>query len=88
MDLAVDADLAEAPRNQLRHLAAEIDDEGAIVLAGVGVECHGERLDESGRPVTGGLPTPDHFRVGGNPERTQHWVPAFAGKIGVWGGLT
>ncbi len=34
-DLAVDADLADAPRDQLRVLAAEIDDENAFGVAGI-----------------------------------------------------
>ena len=31
-DLGIDALLAHAPRDQLRHLAAEIDDEDLVVL--------------------------------------------------------
>ena len=31
-DLGIDAGLAHAPRDQLRHLAAEIDDQHAVVL--------------------------------------------------------
>ena len=34
-DLAIDAGLAHAPRDQLRHLAAEIDDQQLVVLGGV-----------------------------------------------------
>ena len=33
MDLAIDARLAQAPRDQLRHLAAEIDDQDLLVVA-------------------------------------------------------
>jgi hypothetical protein len=32
MDLAVDAQLAQAPRDQLRDLAAEVDDQKAVML--------------------------------------------------------
>ncbi len=35
-DLGIDAGLAHAPRDQLRHLAAEIDDQDFIVLGGLG----------------------------------------------------
>jgi hypothetical protein len=31
MDFAIDVQLAQATRNQLRHLAAEVDDEKAVV---------------------------------------------------------
>ena len=34
-DLAVDADLAHAARDQLRVLAAEVDDENALGVAGI-----------------------------------------------------
>jgi len=44
-DLAVDADLADAPRDQLRHLAAEIDDQDGIGRVGV---CFGFR---HGQPI-------------------------------------
>ena len=40
-DLAVDADLAHAPRDQLRVLAAEVDDENALGVAGVLALCTG-----------------------------------------------
>ena len=36
MDLAVDMQLAQAARDQLRHLAAEVDDEQTLVMAGGG----------------------------------------------------
>jgi hypothetical protein len=32
MDLAIDAQFAQAARDQLRHLAAEIDDKKAVVV--------------------------------------------------------
>ena len=35
-DLGIDARLTHPPRDQLRHLAAEIDDEDFIVLGGLG----------------------------------------------------
>uniref|UniRef100_A0A0N4ZGT3 NAD-specific glutamate dehydrogenase n=1 Tax=Parastrongyloides trichosuri TaxID=131310 RepID=A0A0N4ZGT3_PARTI len=38
MDLAIDAGLAQAARDQLRHLAAEIDDEHLLVLGRLGHE--------------------------------------------------
>ena len=41
MDLAIDAGLAHAARDQLRHLAAEIDDEDGVGMCGV---LHGGRL--------------------------------------------
>ena len=40
-DLAVDADLAHAPRDQLRVLAAEVDDENALGVAGILALCAG-----------------------------------------------
>ena len=47
MDLAIDAALAHAPRDQLRHLAAEIEDEDAVG--------HGSSVIVSGIIVTGGM---------------------------------
>src|SRR5690606_15499954 len=44
MDFTIDAGLANAARNQLRHLAAEIDDEDAV---GMGCLGHGEPLEKS-----------------------------------------
>src|SRR5690606_18769451 len=44
MDLTIDAGLANAARNQLRHLAAEIDNEDAV---GMGCLGHGEPLEKS-----------------------------------------
>jgi hypothetical protein len=49
VDLAVDAGFAHAPRDELGHLAAEVDDED-----GVGKRCalgHCERIDESDRTI-------------------------------------
>jgi hypothetical protein len=36
-DLAIDARLADAPRDQLRHLRSEIDDQNLVVMQGNGV---------------------------------------------------
>ncbi len=44
MDFAIDAGFAHAARNQLRHLAAEIDDENAVGMSYLG---HGEPLEKS-----------------------------------------
>ncbi|MNU62375.1 hypothetical protein D3C71_516010 [compost metagenome] len=41
MDFAIDTRFADAARNQLRHLAAEIDDEDAVGMSYLG---HGEPL--------------------------------------------
>ena len=41
MDFAIDVQLAQAPRDQLRHLAAEIDDQKAVVMLGYHARCLG-----------------------------------------------
>ena len=59
MDFAIDARFAKAAGDELRYLAPEIDDESAVMEGGVGVECHGEALDESGAFVTPPKPPPE-----------------------------
>jgi len=53
VDFAIDPGFADAARNQLRHLAAEIDDENAV---GMGYLGHGEPLKKMaalGNPEAG-----------------------------------
>ena len=52
MDFAINPVLAEAAGDKLGHLAAEIDNQGAVVLSGVGIRLHVEPLADSGRRVT------------------------------------
>ena len=53
VDFAIDPVLAEAAGDELRHLAAEIDNQGAVMDLGVvGIELHVEPLPDSGPPVT------------------------------------
>ncbi len=47
MDLAIDAGLTHPPRDQLRNLGAEVDDEDDVVL-------HASRLAETARRRNGG----------------------------------
>ena len=57
-DLGIDALLAHAARDQLRHLTAEIDDQNLVMrrghggrrLAGLLCCCHGKQIRDGGRP--------------------------------------
>ena len=67
-DLAIDAVLAHATRNELRHLAAEVDDENLVMRRGHGGRrrgavglccCHGKQIRDGGfsRNRAGRAPT-------------------------------
>jgi len=61
MDLAIDAALAQAPGDQLGHLAAEVDDQHAVV-AGLG---HGGPIEENRRAVTRAARSPPGYPSAG-----------------------
>ena len=81
-DLAIDAVLAHAARNQLRHLAAEIDDQNLVMrrgnggVGGGGIRgilwgCHGKELrdDSPSRNPERASPTPSYPAKAGYPVR-------------------